>query len=438
MFHYVLRTHALKIWGLIAASLIFYATWDVRFVAILLVTALADFFLAKQIALTPSALAKRCLLIISLTLNLGMLCYFKYLNFFIGSFKSLAGMPEGHNFVDVVIPLGISFYTFQSMAYVIDVYRIRVMARKTPRDFLAAVSFFPHLLAGPLIRVQTLFPQFESVPKMDGEKLRHGIFLIAIGLSKKTIADMLSVVSDSAFGATDLTGMKSWAGAVAFLGQMYGDFSGYTDIALGSALILGFELPRNFYLPFFARSPGEYYAERWHISLATWIKEYLYTPLALWLSRKSSKLLWIAPLVTMLLMGLWHGANLTFILWGAYVGMLLLVSYFIFPLFTRIPTVILAVVTQYLVLVGLVIFRSVSVDKAISYLKVLHTTFNYVEKDIFYLSMSFLGLLFCVFLSILTELKNSQKIVMWILAFFFFVFAFSFGGGRNNFIYFQF
>lgn len=432
MFH-LITSKTIKLWALISASLIFYGSWDARYVLILLFTALFDFFIARKISETSEERKKRFFLVLSLSLNLGALAYFKYLGYFLSLFE--IGFKT-------ILPLGISFYTFQSMAYVIDVYRGRIWARKYPRDFLAAVSFFPHLLAGPLIRVQTLFPQFENVPKIDGDKIRNGFYLVAIGLFKKTLADLLGVLSDQTFANVgELTTMKAWSGALAFVGQMYGDFSGYTDIAIGLALLLGFELPKNFYLPFLATSPADYYTNRWHISLATWIKEYLYTPLALMISRKNSKFLWLAPLATMFLMGLWHGANITFIVWGLYVGALIIGSYFLgerIPL----PKLLKIILTQYFVMVGLIIFRANHLEEAWKIITQLHTEFTYAPHEWFYFFMSLLGIFACFIASLMSDLLphkiQNKSWVLWLLSFVFFTLSFSFGGGRENFIYFQF
>lgn len=282
------------------------------------------------VALVPARHRRRAVLLSCLALNLGILGFFKYFNFFADSFADAMGtlgVAVSPVVLHVVLPVGISFYTFQSMSYTIDAYRGQVRAEPDLVRFAAYVAFFPQLVAGPIERAQALLPQFSRVLPVEGEALRSGAVLFLWGLYKKVvIADNLAPIADVAFGAGDpgaLGGSVLLAGLVAFTFQIYCDFSGYSDMARGLARMMGFELMLNFNLPYFARTPSEFW-QRWHISLSTWLRDYLYVPLGG--NRLGPWRTYRNLVLTMLLGGLWHGANWTFVLWGAYHG-LLLVAY---------------------------------------------------------------------------------------------------------------
>ncbi len=374
------RGSAARAWLIIAGSLLFYAAWDVRYVPLLVGTALIDFAVARALSGAASPRRRRALLAGSLTLNLGVLALFKYARFFADAAHGLLawlGLSTPEPAFALALPIGISFYTFQSMSYVIDVYRGELRARTSPRDFLAAVLFFPHLVAGPILRASTLLPQLEESQALRWEAVRRGFALIAAGLVNKAIADLLAPAADALFTAPGkATFLEAWTGALAFAGQIYGDFAGYTDIALGAALLLGVTLPANFRLPYLAASPIDFW-RRWHISLSSWLRDYLYIPLGGNRRRRTLNLL-----LTMTLGGLWHGPNWTFVAWGAFHGALLVGSH---ALAARLPALTTAArpaagvralkwaLTFYAVLLGWVLFRAQTFADAFAVLRALHS-----------------------------------------------------------------
>ncbi|XXF80288.1 MBOAT family O-acyltransferase [Myxococcaceae bacterium GXIMD 01537] len=375
-YHFGARTRAARLWLVTVGSLAFYGAWDVRFVPLLLGTALLDFFLARAISRAPDVGRRRALLVLSVVANLGVLGFFKYARFFADSGHGLLGLlgvtlPEPT--FTLLLPAGISFYTFQSMSYTIDVYRGELAARERPEEFLAAVSFFPHLVAGPIIRASVLLPQFERMEPLRWEWVQRGYLLVAVGLLKKTVADLLAPTADALFGGGGApSALESWTGALAFTGQIYADFSGYTDIAIGVALLLGFVLPPNFAQPYLATSPIDFW-HRWHLSLSTWLRDYLYIPLGGRNQRYRNLLL------TMLLGGLWHGANWTFVIWGAYHGLLLAAGHL---LLGRYPMLagggagvrwLKRLGTFYLVVIGWVFFRADTLSGALRVLRGMHS-----------------------------------------------------------------
>jgi alginate O-acetyltransferase complex protein AlgI len=278
--------------------------------------------------------------------------------------------------LSIILPIGISFYTFQSISYVVDVYRGTFGVRKTIREYLAALTFFPHLVAGPIVRSSFILPQFDKFTPARWDACVAGFLLIAVGLLKKTAADLLGVVADGTFDAAGpFSAVESWTGSLAFAGQVYGDFSGYSDMATGLALLLGIMLPPNFNLPYLAWSPVEFW-RRWHISLSTWLRDYLY--ISLGGSRGTAWRTYVNLGLTMLLGGLWHGASWTFVLWGLYHGLLLTGTHLITrrgksnPNAFRIPAVVKVALTFYLVTIGWVLFRAKSLDGAFEILRGMH------------------------------------------------------------------
>jgi len=313
---------------LLAASYVFYGFWDWRFLSLIVVSTLVDFFCGRKMAeLDPSpaneARRKR-LLVLSLVTNLGLLGFFKYFGFFVSSaVASLAavGVETNVQVLSVVLPVGISFYTFQTLSYTIDIYRRQMEPEPRLVNFAAYVAFFPQLVAGPIERARKLVPQFRQPTRLTRERLHTGFLLIAWGLFKKVvIADNVAKVADVAFGLSDPNGLQSLLGAYAFAVQIYCDFSGYTDIARGLARTMGFELSLNFNLPYVAQNPSDFW-RRWHISLSSWLRDYLYIPLGG--NRGTKERTYINLMLTMVLGGLWHGAAWTFVFWGAFHGALL-------------------------------------------------------------------------------------------------------------------
>ena len=263
----------------------------------------------------------------SVVVNLGILGFFKYCNFFILAFNDLMGVTASASdspFLNIILPVGISFYTFQTMSYTFDVYAGKLKPVDSILDFALYVSFFPQLVAGPIERGQRLIPQVVNKRRIDPQEMEPAVYLIAWGLFKKVfIADTVAHPVNAVFAAADPTGPEVYLAVVGFAVQIYCDFSGYTDIARGVARLLGFELMLNFNLPYIAASPSDFW-RRWHISLSTWLRDYLYIPLGG--SRCSKLKTYRNLLVTMVLGGLWHGAGYNFLLWGLYHGLLLIVQ----------------------------------------------------------------------------------------------------------------
>jgi alginate O-acetyltransferase complex protein AlgI len=318
---------------LLLASLFFYASWDWRFLAPLLITTSIDFWCARRMGAIVSvrglAPERKPYLIVSVIANLALLGFFKYFNFFAGSAEQLVRLFGVHLnpwTLRVILPVGISFYTFQALSYTIDVYRGQMHATSSYFDFLLAVLYFPHLVAGPIQRANSLLPQVTKPRSPSAEGILAGIHLIVWGYFKKVyIADNLAPIVDQLFALPHPGGSQVLLAAYAFAFQIYCDFSGYTDIARGVAKLMGFEFMINFHLPYLARNPKEFWS-RWHISLSTWMRDYLYVPLGG--NRRGRTRMLVNLMITMVLAGLWHGAAWTFVLWGFYHG-LLLVAYHI-------------------------------------------------------------------------------------------------------------
>jgi alginate O-acetyltransferase complex protein AlgI len=320
------RLRAQNTW-LLVASYYFYGCWDLRFLALLCLTTIIDWFVALRIDASEGPTRRRWLLL-SLSANLGVLAFFKYFNFFTESAVDLLhafSLPASHSTLQIVLPVGVSFYTFQSISYTVEVYRGKLAPTRNLADFALFVAFFPQLVAGPIERATHLLPQVQQPRSLSLAQSEAGCFLILWGLFKKlVVADNLAAIANPIFERPSrYEGMDLWIAALAFTFQIYCDFSGYTDIARGVAKLMGFDLMLNFKLPYFSRTPSEFW-QRWHVSLSQWLRDYLYIPLG---GNRGGELRTARNLMlTMLLGGLWHGAAWNFVLWGAYHG-LLLVAY---------------------------------------------------------------------------------------------------------------
>jgi D-alanyl-lipoteichoic acid acyltransferase DltB (MBOAT superfamily) len=354
---------------MVLASYVFYSWWDPRFTALLLFTSVLDFSVGRLLGASHSPAYRRLFLITSVSLNLGVLAVFKYFNFFRDSVETLLnslGWTFHSTAWDIVLPVGISFYTFQSMSYVVDVYRGLIPAQRDLLGFLGYVSFFPHLVAGPIQRGTTLLPQFSRSLTITREDLTLGLWLTIWGMFKKVvIADNLAPLAELVYQHPSPTGPMVLMGTVAFALQIYCDFSGYSDIATGISRLLGFRLTLNFNLPYLATSLRDFW-RRWHISLSTWLRDYLY--ISLGGSRKGGSRTYFNLGVTMLLGGLWHGASITFVLWGLWHGLGLMLNRLweqfwgdrkVFPGW---PGWLL---TQAFVLYGWLLFRAASLDQVL-------------------------------------------------------------------------
>lgn len=312
---------------LLLASYLFYGWWDPRFLALIALSTVVDFYCAHAIHRAGDAPRRRVWLILSLTINIGFLAVFKYFNFFMDSFAATLQALGFHEtpirVLTILLPPGISFYTFQEVAYIVDVYRRKLEPADSLVDYALFISLFPHLIAGPIQRPAHLLPQVQSPRTLDRERVFHGLLLILSGLFRKTVvADNCALLANAAFsgqfGPPNLAVVA--IGTYAFAWQIYGDFSGYSDIARGSAQLLGFHFMVNFRQPYLATSVQDFW-HRWHISLSTWLRDYLYIPLGG--SRDGERRTHRNLLLTMVIGGLWHGANWTFVVWGALHGAVL-------------------------------------------------------------------------------------------------------------------
>jgi alginate O-acetyltransferase complex protein AlgI len=316
---------------LVIASAAFYAAWNPAYVALWAGTTVIDWWVAQVLARANRPLWRRCLLGVSLTLNLGVLCTFKYADFLLQTSQAMlgaVGISWAPAELGLVLPVGISFYTFQTLSYTVDVYRGELKPTRSLLDFGLFVSFFPQLVAGPIVRARDFLPQCETPTNTSREGLAWGFVLLILGLFQKVIlADtLLAPVADALFelrGTADTYG--AWLGTLAFSGQIFCDFSGYSLCAVGAAGCLGFKLPDNFNAPYAAIGPSDFW-RRWHISLSTWLRDYVYVSLGG--NRRGGWLTLRNLMLTMLLGGLWHGAAWTFVLWGALHGAYLVLERF--------------------------------------------------------------------------------------------------------------
>lgn len=311
---------------LLLASYYFYAYWDWRFLSLILISTLVDYFVGLGLVRTNRSNRRKLLLLTSLVCNLGILGFFKYFNFFIQSMETVFGsFGFHHGTLHIILPIGISFYTFQTLSYTIDVYRGRLEPCRNVFDFALFVAFFPQLVAGPIVRASEFLPQLKSSARISWYGAFLGFRQFTIGLFKKVfIADHIAVFVDYVFdNAGAFSGISTWFAVLAYGLQIYCDFSGYSDMAIGAARIMGYHLPTNFRSPYLATSITDFW-HRWHISLSTWLRDYLYIPLGG--NRKGPLRTYMNIFITMLLGGLWHGASWTFVLWGGLHGTALVIE----------------------------------------------------------------------------------------------------------------
>lgn len=305
------------------ASCAFYAYWDWRFLGLLLLITILDYYISVLLTNSDNPTKRKALLILSVTVNLSVLGFFKYANFFINSFNT-AFMPLDLSLhrLYIILPVGISFYTFETLSYVIDVYRGHTHPAKSLLDYAVFVTFFPRLVAGPIMRASHFLPQLERGVKFSRENFILGAQRFGQGLLKKiVVADALAILTDKVYSTPwTFSSPTIWLGVLAFGIQIYFDFSGYSDMATGVARLFGFELPVNFNLPFTSRNLAEFW-QRWHISLSLWLRDYLY--ISLGGNRKGEARTYFNMFITMLLGGLWHGANWNYVVWGGAHGVAL-------------------------------------------------------------------------------------------------------------------
>jgi len=397
---------------LLIVSYIFYGWWSWKFLILIFFSSIIDFSVGILLDKSTDERKRKILLGISIASNLGLLGFFKYFNFFLDNFVSLIsliGFQPHINTLRIILPVGISFYTFQTLSYSIDIYRRKINATRDPIAFFAFVSFFPQLVAGPIEKAKDLLPQFLEKRKFEYKAAVDGLKQILMGLFKKVvIADTVSVMVDAIHSNYDsVTGLTLYLGMFLFAFQMYGDFSGYSDIAIGTARLFGFKLRRNFAYPYFSRDIAEYW-RRWHMSLTSWFKDYLYIPLGG--SRVSRNKQIRNVFIIFLVSGFWHGANWTFIIWGAVNAI-----YFLplmlrnknrehmkivaidksFPSFIELKDILITFLLTSLVRV---FFRAQSVTEAIGYFKNMFFKFNNPIKELHAIHIHIRSVLVSLFL----------------------------------------
>jgi len=459
---------------LLAASYFFFYYTSNYLILLLIFSTILDFYIGKHIWKTNDLLHKKILLISSLAVNLGLLGFYKYVDFAILQFNIFGNyfnLTNDISFLNLVLPIGISFYTFQTISYTVDIYRGQLTPSKSFWEFALFVSFFPQLVAGPILRARQFLPQLREKINtanvrrirqivINNSNLKFGITLMALGFFKKMfIADNLAPFVNTVF--QDPIGLESFTiimGTIAFAIQIYCDFSGYTDIAIGAAIILGFKIPINFNKPYFATSPSDFW-KRWHISLSSWLRDYLYIPLGG--NRNSSSRTYANLIIVMFLGGLWHGASWNFVIWGLLHGIYLAIHRAILnrfpklklhPFFKSTPGKILSILTmQYFVLLAWIPFRVSDFDAMIySIQKFVFIDFQ-TENTLDFLltnhkSTIMIMILFVIlhFISYkkgnLVESITNVRLLYWsiFLAIIMLSIFFFYIGDTNDFIYFQF
>ena len=347
---YFLAPKKLKNYILLLFSLVFYIFGGPKFLVVLLLVVLIDYIGAILINKTKK---KKLFLILTLILNIATLVYFKYTGFFLENLNNFFGFEI--TIPDIVLPIGISFYTFQAMSYVIDVYRNKVALQKNYFILLLYVSLFPQLVAGPIVRYETIEKELKT-RKTTFQDVEYGIRRFILGLAKKVIiANQMGALADTIFTSSDISTPVAWLGAIAYMFQIYFDFSAYSDMAIGLGRIFGFKFLENFNFPYISKSITEFW-RRWHISLSTWFRDYIYIPLGG--NRKGIRRQIINLFIVWLLTGFWHGAEWNFIIWGLYYFVFLMLEKFVFnKVLAKTLNVIRHVYTLFIILIGWVIFR---------------------------------------------------------------------------------
>ena len=370
---------------IVVASYVFYGWWDWRFLLLIALTSVCSYLSGIYIDRRPQH--GRQLMVLNLLFNLGILGVFKYYNFFTENFSLLlhtVGLKTDLPTLNIILPVGISFYTFQALSYTIDVYRRQLRATTDPVEFFAFISFFPQLVAGPIERATNLLPQFQRPRTFDYDKATDGLKQMLWGFFKKiVVADSCAVGVENIFSNySSMSGGLLFLGGVLFAFQIYGDFSGYSDIAIGTARLFGIDLMRNFNIPYFSRNISEFWS-RWHISLTTWFRDYIYIPLG---GNREGRLRTLRnTLIVFLVSGIWHGANWTFVCWGIYHALLIIVFFLLGvrrqPMVVAANSVLPSVkecaqmaATFFLVVIGWIIFRAENMSSAYNYIARMFTT----------------------------------------------------------------
>lgn len=447
---------------LILASYFFYACWDWRFLFLIIISTVVDYCVAHKITRESALSRRKTWLAVSLVVNLGLLATFKYFNFFIdsfGAFFTFLGYQVDPVSLSIILPVGISFYTFQTLSYTIDVFRGKTEAVDDFPAFACFVSFFPQLVAGPIERASSFLPQFFKRRSIAYPLIVLGLRQILWGLFKKVvIADNCATVANLAFnGHENASGGVLLVGAICFALQIYGDFSGYSDIAIGTARLLGFELQKNFAFPYFSRDIGEFW-RRWHISLTSWFRDYVYIPLG---GSRGSKIVQVRNiLIVFIVSGLWHGANWTFVFWG------LINALFFLPLFLlnrnranldvvakdRMfpkPVELMQILSTFcIVVLGWIFFRSATLGQAFSIIDTIFSLSLFEWFPSIPIPLSFLPI--TVFFIVIEwagradqfalekSVRKAPRCLRWAFYYLIMLLLLFYGGEKQEFIYFQF
>lgn len=445
---------------LLAVSYLFYGWWDWRFLSLIFISSIIDYISGLKIHSLQDKKAKKKWLILSVLVNLSFLGFFKYFNFFIGTFTDLMDVlgVEAHvSTLNIILPVGISFYTFQTMSYTLDIYRGKFTPTKDPIAFFAFVSFFPQLVAGPIERAKDLLPQFYKTHKVKYDDLKFGAMLMLWGFFKKIVlADRFAIYVDNFYDADVIDFSATFIAVVFFALQLYLDFAAYSDIAIGLSRMLGFELSKNFNQPYFAFSFSDFW-KRWHITLSSWFKDYLYIPLG---GNKVSK--WLTKrniIIVFFVSGMWHGASWNFAIWGILNGLFLVVlDQILLKKKGLFQKVVNAVVVTGAWSISLIFFRAKTFGAAIHVLKEFFS-FNFSSDVSIYdfgigpleFKYTIYLILFLIFVEVFFERQNDLRkwkifnyfIFRWavylsILLVIIFLGSYGVGLNDNNFIYFQF
>ena len=470
---YIIKNRNFQHLIILFSSYFFFYFSSNSLITLLIFSTLLDYYLAKEIFKSKNIIHKKIFLTLSLVANIGLLGFFKYSDFVILQFNFLGNQFNlGYDipFLNLALPIGISFYTFQTISYTVDVYRGKLEPSKTLREFALFVSFFPQLVAGPIVRASEFLPQLREKIKSSAESrlklilieksnLKLGITIMAFGFLKKMFfADNIAPMVNEIFA--NPIGLDSFSiimGTIGFGIQIYGDFSGYSDIAIGAALILGFKLPINFNKPYFATSPSDFW-KRWHISLSTWLRDYLYIPLGG--NRKSEKHTYFNLITVMFLGGLWHGASWNFVIWGLLHGSYLVIHKLVTDLFpslknnsffnSKIGKITSILITQYFVFLAWIPFRVDDFSNALyamqKFILIDFQTSGIIPFTVTHKFPIFLMVIF-VLLHVYTYLKPSTlerisqiNLVRWSLFIFIIISSiiFFYNGVPEDFIYFKF
>jgi len=400
---------------------VFYGCWDWRFLGLIWLSTGVDYAFARAIGRSTDERRRLWLLQAGLVFNLGILGVFKYANFFVGSWVDLMGLfgiRVSWTSLHIILPVGISFYTFQALGYLIDVYRKRIEPIDDPVEHGLFIAFFPQLVSGPIERATHMLPQLRNARVLSLEVSVRASYLILLGLFKKAVADGLAPSVDAVFAqAQPASGSQVLLAVYVFCLQIYADFSGYTDIARGVAKLFGIDLVENFMTPYFSASPAEYWT-RWHISLSTWVRDYVYTPMAIYFMRKSERRIeeFKPHVYSMVLMGLWHGAAWTYVVWGLYHGLLLVLwagvrwPKRLRPWRKRVPRAAWMVVFFQLTGLGMLIFRADTLQQLGTFVHALFFQFGTLPPTFMTPPMAaLLGAPILVLLDIVTYLKISDR-----------------------------